>query len=222
MKWQNVEIMIGTDEQSDTVKVGHKRYKQVVKGISGHSNPGELLAIVGPSGCGKTTLLHYIGQRHPKSQDLIISEESELTVNGQPFDSDQFKTFGAVIEQDDCMYESSTPAELFEFAAMVRTSLNPAQINDKVQHMLKILGLEECKDTPVGGNFVTGLSGGERKRTSIGYDLMTDPKVIILDEPTSGLDSQTAFQLVRYLKNLAKLKNINVILSLHQPSSQIV
>lgn len=88
--------------------------------------------------------------------------------------------------------------------------------------MLRILGLEECKDTPVGGNYVTGLSGGERKRTSIGYDLMTDPSVIVLDEPTSGLDSQTAYSIVKHLKHLAHIKNINIIMSVHQPSSEIV
>jgi len=57
--------------------------------------------------------------------------------------------------------------------------------------------LERCLNTPIGGTFVKGISGGERKRTSIGFELVTDPQVIFLDEPTSGLDSFTAFLVMK-------------------------
>ena len=59
-------------------------------------------------------------------------------------------------------------------------------------------------DTLVGTNMIKGISGGERKRTSIGFELISDPDVIILDEPTSGLDSLTSFVIVQYLHNLAR------------------
>jgi ABC-type multidrug transport system ATPase subunit len=58
--------------------------------------------------------------------------------------------------------------------------------------MLKKLKLDGCKNTVVGGILMKGLSGGERKRTSIGYELITSPSLFLLDEPTSGLDSHTA------------------------------
>ena len=48
-----------------------------------------------------------------------------------------------------------------------------------------------------------GISGGERKRTCIGYELITDPKLLLLDEPTSGLDSTTAYKIVKILKKEA-------------------
>lgn len=57
--------------------------------------------------------------------------------------------------------------------------------------------MERCLNTPIGGTFVKGISGGERKRTSIGFELVTDPQVIFLDEPTSGLDSFTAFLVMK-------------------------
>lgn len=59
-----------------------------------------------------------------------------------------------------------------------------------------------------------GLSGGERKRTSIGYELITDPALVLLDEPTSGLDSSTALKISKILKNEA-LTGKTVIATIH-------
>lgn len=73
----------------------------------------------------------------------------------------------------------------------------------------------------MGGIFVKGISGGERKRTSIGYELISDPACIFLDEPTSGLDSFTAYSIIDLLRRIAKEKNRNVIFTIHQPSSDI-
>jgi len=66
------------------------------------------------------------------------------------------------------------------------------------------LGLKGCKNTYVGGVLFKGISGGERKRTSIGYELITDPNLLLCDEPTSGLDSSTALRIVQMLKKEAQ------------------
>lgn len=89
----------------------------------------------------------------------------------------------------------------------------------KINKLVSILGLNDCKNTPVGGTFIQGLSGGERKRTSIGLELLSNPKVMLLDEPTSGLDSTQALRLVQYLKKLCIEMNMTAICTLHQPSS---
>jgi ABC-type multidrug transport system ATPase subunit len=75
-------------------------------------------------------------------------------------------------------------------------------------------------DVVVGGVLVKGISGGERKRTSIAFELISDPRVIILDEPTSGLDSLTSFVIVRYLRELAHGCGRTVLLTIHQPNSE--
>jgi len=110
----------------------------------------------------------------------------------------------------------------------------------KVEQLLKDLGLMECSNTKVGNNLIRGISGGERKRASIGVELLTNPSVIFLDEPTTGifdidfrkntfinsfnflkgLDSATSFHVVNILKNLAK-SGRTVISTIHQPSSEI-
>lgn len=64
-----------------------------------------------------------------------------------------------------------------------------------------------------------GLSGGERKRVSIGYELITDPKLIILDEPTSGLDSFTALKIMSTLKKDAERNGLTIVTTIHLPSS---
>lgn len=73
----------------------------------------------------------------------------------------------------------------------------------------------------MGGIFLPPISGGERKRTSIGIELMTNPKVLLLDEPTSGLDSTNALKIVKMLKREAQLRGAVVICSIHQPSSEL-
>lgn len=59
-----------------------------------------------------------------------------------------------------------------------------------------------------------GMSGGERKRTSIGYELITNPRIVFLDEPTSGLDSSTAFKIVKLLKKEAS-RGMTMIATIH-------
>lgn len=85
--------------------------------------------------------------------------------------------------------------------------------------MLEELGLTNVKDVLIGSAMQKTISGGERKRTAIGVELITDPSLILLDEPTSGLDSFKALQIVKLLDRQAK-KGKTVISTIHQPSSE--
>ena len=81
--------------------------------------------------------------------------------------------------------------------------------------------MKSCKKTFIGGKVFKGISGGERKRTSIGYELITEPSLMLCDEPTSGLDSSTALRIVQLLKKEAKENNLTIICTIHQPSAEI-
>lgn len=81
--------------------------------------------------------------------------------------------------------------------------------------------LHKCASTKIGGPLVKGVSGGERKRTSIGVELITDPSLIFLDEPTTGLDSFTATKVMEILRDLAINENRTVISTIHQPNSDV-
>ena len=89
-----------------------------------------------------------------------------------------------------------------------------------VDDLIESLGLQKASNTRIGGSLVRGVSGGERKRTSIWVELITNPNLIFLDEPTTGLDSYTAQNVFRLLKELAT-SGRTVVLTIHQPSSEI-
>ena len=69
---------------------------------------------------------------------------------------------------------------------------------------------------------VRGVSGGERRRVSIGVDLIHDPAVLFLDEPTSGLDSTSALHVMQILSEMAVLRHRTILLTIHQPSYRIL
>jgi ATP-binding cassette, subfamily G (WHITE), eye pigment precursor transporter len=77
----------------------------------------------------------------------------------------------------------------------------------------------KCQDSQIGSIYRKVISGGERKRTAIGVELITDPSVILLDEPTSGLDSFMTLKICKLLKKLAHDQGKTVIATIHQPSS---
>lgn len=91
-----------------------------------------------------------------------------------------------------------------EFAAKLKLPGTMQEKMKRVDDILSELRLNKCANTKIGGPLVKGVSGGERKRTSIGVELITDPSLIFLDEPTTGLDSFTATSVMETLKNLAQ------------------
>jgi len=104
------------------------------------------------------------------------------------------------------------------FALQITTDYSYEECETKVEELIGRLGLKACKNTMNGGKLIKGISGGERKRTSIGYELITNPSLMLLDEPTSGLDSHTAFQIAKLLKQEAE-RGMTILATIHQPSS---
>ena len=94
-----------------------------------------------------------------------------------------------------------TVREHLTFSAAVRfVDKSPRKIDDMVSRLIERLSLTNCADTYFGDVMTPGLSGGEKKRCCIGYELITNPSCLILDEPTSGLDSATALRITKLLK----------------------
>ncbi|KAK9156376.1 hypothetical protein Sjap_003856 [Stephania japonica] len=190
-------------------------YKDILRGITGSIGPGEILALMGPSGSGKTTLLKILGGR------LHDNVKGTITYNDIPYNPALKRRIGFVT-QDDLLLPQLTVEETLVFAAFLRLPSNMSKQQKllRVDMVIKELGLERCRGTRVGGAFVKGISGGERKRTSIGYEILVDPSLLLLDEPTSGLDSTSANRILRILQGIATAGR-TVITTIHQPSSRM-
>lgn len=102
--------------------------------------------------------------------------------------------------QDDILFSYFTVEEAFLFAARLKLNVANALQKRRVRQLMTELGLWEIRTTLVGDSLKKTISGGERKRTAIGVEMITDPQVILLDEPTSGLDSFRAFSIVKFLQ----------------------
>ncbi|XP_022742221.1 ABC transporter G family member 22-like [Durio zibethinus] len=190
--------------------------RDILNGISGAVNPGEVLALMGPSGSGKTTLLNLLGGR------LIQSNVGgSITYNDQPY-SKFLKSRIGFVTQDDVLFPHLTVKETLTYAARLRLpkALTKQQKEKRAIDLIYELGLERCQDTMIGGSFVRGVSGGERKRVCIGNEIIINPSLLFLDEPTSGLDSTTALRTIQTLQDIAEAGK-TVVTTIHQPSSRL-
>ncbi|XP_059291324.1 ABC transporter G family member 6-like [Lycium ferocissimum] len=194
------------------------RTKVLLNDISGEARDGELLAVLGASGSGKSTLIDALANRIAKE-----SLKGAITLNGETLHSKLLKVISAYVMQDDLLYPMLTVEETLMFAAEFRLprTLSKSKKKARVQALIDQLGLRNAAKTIIGDEGHRGVSGGERRRVSIGIDIIHDPIILFLDEPTSGLDSTSAFMVIKVLQRIAQSGSI-VIMSIHQPSYRIL
>ncbi|PIA49156.1 hypothetical protein AQUCO_01300190v1 [Aquilegia coerulea] len=182
----------------------------ILRDISFTALPSQILAIVGPSGAGKSTLLDILAAR-------ISPTYGSLLLNSSPLNPSSFRKLSAYVPQHDASLPLLTVLETFTFAARLLIP-STSQIPLIVSSVLADLQLSHLANT----RLAKGLSGGERRRISIGLSLLHDPSILLLDEPTSGLDSASAFNVMQTLQSIAMSRGRTIILSIHQPSFKIL
>ncbi|CAE6176815.1 unnamed protein product [Arabidopsis arenosa] len=183
----------------------------ILRNITLTSHPSQILAIVGPSGAGKSTLLDILAAR-------TFPTSGSMHLNSVPINPSSYRKMSSYVPQHDTFFHLLTVSETFTFSASLLLPKNPSKVSNVVVSLLKELNLTHLAHTRLG----QGLSGGERRRVSIGLSLLHDPEFLLLDEPTSGLDSKSAFDVVQILKFIATSRQRIVILSIHQPSFKIL
>ncbi|KAI4527641.1 P-loop containing nucleoside triphosphate hydrolase protein [Schizophyllum commune Loenen D] len=196
---------------------GHSDRKRILDTISADFPQGSLSAILGSSGSGKTTLLNILSRRM-RSSNLTVAGLVEF--NGSPKLS---SISNAYVTQMDLLLPTLTVRETLLYAAALRlpASTNAEKRKQLVEEIILELGLKECASTYVGdGESHKGCSGGERRRVSIGVQMLSNPSVLFCDEPTTGLDATSAYQLVKTLKSLSQ-KGRTIICTIHQPRHDI-
>lgn len=191
-------------------------FRTILHDINAWMPCGSLTAIIGGSGSGKTSMLNALANRMGGTR-LKIS--GSVLYNGSP----KFSSIrSAYVMQHDVLIPTLTVKETLLYAAELRLPppTTSAERRQVVEDIILELGLKECANTRIGNNVHKGCSGGEKRRTSLGVQMLANPSVLFLDEVTTGLDATSAFQLIRTLKNLAK-KGRTVIVTIHQPRSEI-
>ncbi|OJJ76293.1 hypothetical protein ASPBRDRAFT_116544 [Aspergillus brasiliensis CBS 101740] len=202
-----------------TVKDRHtKQPRNLIDGISGSVQQGELVALMGPSGCGKTTLLNVLARRAASSG---AKSTGDCYIDGKLVDNATFGRLTSYVEQEDALIGSLTVHETLKFAAdlALPSSVTKVQRKERIQSLLQAFGIQNQASTLVGTPIRKGISGGQKRRVSVASQLMTCPKILFLDEPTSGLDSSASFEVISYVKEMAVANNLIIIASIHQPST---
>ena len=179
---------------------------------------GELVALLGPSGCGKTTLLNLLSRRQSRS----LNYNGTVLVNGTTLEDSDFRSLTSFVEQEDALIGSLTVRETIDFAGRLSPSSHNKdhQRLHRVDRLLQAFGLTDQADTLIGTPVRKGISGGQKRRTSLASALITNPSILFLDEPTSGLDSAASYEVISYLRTYARRSNTLVIASIHQPSTK--
>ncbi|KAG8423997.1 ATP-binding cassette transporter snq2 [Metarhizium acridum] len=190
--------------------------RRLLNNIFGYVRPGELTALMGASGAGKTTLLDVLASR--KNIGVITGD---VLVDGfKP--GKQFQRSTSYAEQLDLHEPTQTVREALRFSADLRQPYGtpPAERHAYVEEIIALLEMEHIADCIIG-TAEAGLTVEQRKRVTIGVELAAKPELLLfLDEPTSGLDSQSAFNIVRFLKKLAAAGQA-ILCTIHQPNAAL-
>lgn len=207
---------------------------------------------MGPSGSGKTTLLNVLARREAATGATV---QGSARVNGISPSLSSFRGLSSFVEQEDAVIGSLTVRETLTFAARlshsqyvlysyfrrtkahnrIRGLTETARLR-RIDGLLDSFGLRKHENNIIGTPIRKGLSGGQKRRVGVASQLVTAPKILFLDEPTSGLDSVASYEVISYIKEVAKRNNVSqitmhvstvlkdlsqllVIASIHQPST---
>jgi cell division transport system ATP-binding protein len=170
---------------------------KAIDDVSFDVGDGEFIFITGPSGAGKTTLLKLILREY-------LPDKGEIVLDGKDLAKVKDKEIPKIRQQMGCVFQDfklipeRTLRENVEIALAV-TKIPEKEWKDRVEHVLKLVGLEERLNL-----FPSQLSGGELQRTSMARALVINPKIILADEPTGNLDWDTADSIMLLFEKINK------------------
>jgi glutamine transport system ATP-binding protein len=182
-----------------TVKDLYKSFGklQVLKGISCHISPQEVVCIIGPSGSGKSTLLRCVNQLEKPDSGTVTIDGVELTLPST--DINKVRQQVGMVFQHFNLFPHRTTLENITMAPVVLKKNNKAGAEQVARELLRKVGLLDKDDV-----YPAQLSGGQKQRVAIARALAMQPKVMLFDEPTSALDPEMVGEVLEVMKDLAK------------------
>ena len=173
--------------------------------VSFSAKPATLTAVIGPSGSGKSTLLNVlVGATRPRG--------GAVSFDGHDIHAEyaSLRNRIGMVPQDDVVHRQLTVNQALSYAAELRMS--PDTTKEERQWVVRQV-LEELEMTPHADTRVDKLSGGQRKRVSVAFELLTGPALLVLDEPTTGLDPALDQLVMKMLRQLADAGRIVVVVT---------
>lgn len=166
---------------------------------------------------GKSSLLQVLAARLSSS----YATSGSVTLNGRPLGPSTAALVAFIEQEDGHHLPALTVRETLCYAARLRLrNKSAAECDSRADEVLRQLGLKLCADNVVGGPLLKGISGGEKRRLSLGVSLLDDPELLYCDEPTSGLDAALARDVMETLQEIAR-SGRTVVVTCHQPRSDI-
>ncbi|KAI8588455.1 hypothetical protein BDZ88DRAFT_194973 [Geranomyces variabilis] len=190
----------------------------VLRDVQGIVKAGEVMAVMGGSGAGKTTFLDILAKREKRG-----AVTGDILVNGKFMSDAEYRSIVGYVDQEDTLMPTLTVYETVLYSALLRLprSMSTKEKEERVMETLIELDILHIANRRIGTTGERGISGGEKRRVSIACELVTGPSILFLDEPTSGLDAFNAYNVIESLVNLARTYRRTVILTIHQPRSNI-
>lgn len=175
----------------DKIASGHT----ILSDVSLVVEPCQFVGVIGPSGAGKSTLLDALCALRPATSGAVRLDHVDLYKHYESLREEL-----GYVPQDDIVPLELTVRDALWYGAKLRLPAGTpgAEISRLVDHTIAQIGLAERANTPVGK-----LSGGQRKRVSVGAELLCRPRLMFLDEPTSGLDPAAETRLMQSLRELS-------------------
>ncbi len=188
------------------VRCGRNRQKTILKETTLTVDPGEFIGILGPSGAGKSTLLKSLCGHTAPSFGCVLLNETPLYRSYE-----MFRRIIGYVPQDDILHAELSVFDSLDYIAKQRLPADTSveQRGKIIRTTIEELGLSHVQD-----NLIRQLSGGQRKRVSIGAELITRPSILFLDEPTSGLDPSVEERLMNHFRRMAS-RGTTILITTH-------
>ncbi len=190
---------------------------EVLKDISLHVDPGQVVAIIGPSGSGKSTLLRCATTLETAtSGEIKYGEDYLVRMNGDTpvfAEKEELKRirqhFGLVFQNYNLFPHFSVLKNVME-APVVVDGRNKAEVEAEARQLLKQMGLEGTEEM-----YPCQLSGGMQQRVSIARALAKNPEILFFDEPTSALDPELTGEILKVIRQLAE-QHMTMVIVTHE------
>lgn len=161
---------------------GNRTNTQILPSVTTRFKAGAVNVIMGPSGSGKTSLLNLIALRLHSTLLTQYRTSGKILLNQVEPDAAQMRALCSYVTQhDNSLLPYLTVREMLHFSAGLRLSpsLSKQQKRDRAEEVIRILALTDCADHLIGGEFIKGISGGEKRRVSIAVQILTEPRILM-------------------------------------------